>query len=87
MGVASHGRHNSRAITLQRTTSAEGVAMGLSVSLIVLIVGVVLLAATSANTISWIIVGVGAAGLLFSLMFWSTWGGFGDRRRETVGQK
>jgi hypothetical protein len=36
------------------------------------------------ETIGWILMGVGAVGLLLSLIFWGTWGGFGGRRRQTV---
>jgi hypothetical protein len=36
------------------------------------------------NMVGIILVLVGAVGLLLSLVFWSTWGGFGGYRRETV---
>jgi hypothetical protein len=36
------------------------------------------------NMVGIILVLVGAVGLLLSLVFWSTWGGFGGWRRETV---
>ena len=61
--------------------------MGISVSLILIAVGAVILAATTFNTIGWILLIVGAIGILLSLVFWSAWGGFGgarDGRRTTV---
>jgi hypothetical protein len=36
------------------------------------------------STIGVILMVVGLAGGLISLMFWSSWGGFGGTRRETV---
>jgi hypothetical protein len=39
------------------------------------------------HTIGWILLAVGAAGALLSLIFWSSWGGFGgpaDRRGPPV---
>jgi hypothetical protein len=56
--------------------------MGVGVSLILIAVGAVIVAATTFNTIGWILLAVGALGILLSLVFWSSWGGFG--RRETV---
>jgi hypothetical protein len=66
--------------------------MGIGVSLILIAVGAILTWAVSAtvsgvdiNTIGVILMIVGAIGLLLSLMFWSSWGGFsGARRRTTV---
>jgi hypothetical protein len=60
--------------------------MGISVSLILIAVGAVLVAATTFNTIGWILLIVGAIGILLSLVFWSAWGGFGSAggRRTTV---
>ena len=61
--------------------------MGISVSLILIAVGAVILAATTFNTIGWILLIVGAIGILLSLVFWSAWGGFGGAgagRRTTV---
>ena len=67
--------------------------MGIGVSLILIAVGAVLAFAVNATvsglevtTIGWILMVVGIAGLVLSLMFWSTWGGFGGagaRRRTT----
>jgi hypothetical protein len=62
--------------------------MGISVSLILVAVGAVIVAATTFNTIGWILLAVGALGILLSLVFWSAWGGFGGAgaggRRTTV---
>ena len=65
--------------------------MGIGVSLILIAAGAILAFAVDATvsgveivTIGWILMAVGLAGLLLSLMFWSSWGGFGGaRRRET----
>jgi hypothetical protein len=63
--------------------------MGISVSLILIAVGAVLVWATTFTTIGWILLIVGAIGILLSLVFWSAWGGFGGAgaaggRRTTV---
>jgi hypothetical protein len=60
--------------------------MGISVSLLLIAGGLVLLLATSVTTIGWILLIVGAIGILLSLIFWSAWGGFGGAggRRTTV---
>ena len=61
--------------------------MGISVSLLLIAAGAVLLFATTLNTIGWILLIVGAIGILLSLVFWSAWGGFGAAgggRRTTV---
>jgi len=67
--------------------------MGLGVSLFLIAVGAILTFAVNAatdianiDTIGWILMAIGLAGLLLSLLFWSSWGGpayFGDRRRRT----
>jgi hypothetical protein len=66
--------------------------MGLGVSLLLIAVGAILVwgvqadvAGVSEDAIGVILMVVGAAGLLLSLMFWSSWGGPGyfGRRRET----
>jgi hypothetical protein len=36
------------------------------------------------NTIGWILMIVGAVGILLSLLFWSSWGGPGGARRRTT---
>jgi hypothetical protein len=61
--------------------------MGISVSLLLIAAGLVLLFATTLNAIGWILLIVGAVGIVLSLIFWSAWGGFGGagaRRRTTV---
>ena len=60
--------------------------MGISVSLLLIAAGAVLVFATTFNTIGWILLIVGALGILLSLIFWSAWGGFGTAggRRTTV---
>ena len=47
--------------------------MGIGVSLILIAVGAIL-------AFGYILLAVGVAGALISLMFWSSWGGFGGRR-------
>jgi hypothetical protein len=58
--------------------------MGVSLSLLFIAVGAILTFAVSASvsgasipTIGVILMIVGAIGLVFSLIFWSSWGGFG----------
>jgi hypothetical protein len=63
--------------------------MGISVSLLLIAGGLILLVATSLSAIGWILLIVGAIGIVLSLVFWSAWGGFGGgapagRRRTTV---
>jgi hypothetical protein len=67
--------------------------MGIGVSLILIAVGAILTWAVNAtlsgldiNTVGVILMVVGAAGLVLSLVFWSSWGGFGasSTRRTTV---
>jgi len=61
--------------------------MGIGVSLILIAVGAVLAFAVhvstsgfNLHTVGYILLAVGAIGILLSLMFWSSWGGFGSRR-------
>jgi hypothetical protein len=65
--------------------------MGVGVSMFLIAVGLILWLAVSVdangidiNTVGVILVLVGAVGLLLSMIFWSTWGGFGGYRRDTV---
>ena len=66
--------------------------MGIGVSIFLIAVGLILALAINVNTegavdvpmIGWILVVVGIVGMLLSLVFWSTWGGLGGYRRETV---
>jgi hypothetical protein len=69
----------------------EGIEMGIGVSLFLIALGAILAFAVNAavdglelDTIGWILMVIGGIGLLLSLLFWSTWGGFAGRRRETV---
>jgi hypothetical protein len=62
------------------------VNVGISLSILLLAVGAVLAWAVSAdvsgmdiNAVGVILMIVGAIGLLVSLVFWSSWGGFGSR--------
>ncbi|HET6682120.1 MAG TPA: DUF6458 family protein [Gaiella sp.] len=62
--------------------------MGVGVSLLLIAAGAILTWAISAetsgvdlNTVGVILMVVGAAGLLLSLVFWSSWGGFGTHRK------
>jgi hypothetical protein len=65
--------------------------MGISASLLLIAIGAVIAFAVNVavsgvdvTAVGWILMIVGAIGLLLSLVFWSSWGGFGGRRRETV---
>ena len=66
--------------------------MGIGVSLFLIAVGLILWLAVNVDTdgtidvnmVGIILVVVGAIGMLLSLIFWSSWGGFGGWRRETV---
>jgi hypothetical protein len=63
--------------------------MGAGISLILIAAGAILTWAVHAtspgftvNTAGVILMVVGAVGLLLSLMFWSSWGGFGASRAK-----
>jgi hypothetical protein len=68
--------------------------VGIGVSLFLIAIGAILAFAVNAatevaniDTIGWILMAVGFAGLLLSLVFWSSWGGpgyWGERRRTYV---
>jgi len=65
--------------------------MGVGVSMFLIAIGLILWLAVTVDTnavdvnmVGIILVLVGAVGLLLSLIFWSTWGGFGGYRRDTV---
>jgi hypothetical protein len=67
--------------------------MGISLSILLLAVGAVLTWAVSAevsgvdiNAVGVILMIVGGIGLLVSLVFWSSWGGFGTARDGGGGQ-
>lgn len=61
--------------------------MGIGVSLFLLAVGGILafavadtLEGVDLETVGWILMAVGAIGVVLSLVFWSSWGGAGSRR-------
>jgi hypothetical protein len=65
--------------------------MGISVSLLLVAAGAILTWAVTAetsgidiNTVGVILMVVGFAGLALSLVFWTSWGGFGTRHTETT---
>jgi hypothetical protein len=65
--------------------------MGVGTSLFLIAVGAILDFAVTAhargfnvNTVGLILMIVGGAGLLISLAFWGSWGGFGGYRRRSV---
>jgi hypothetical protein len=66
--------------------------MGIGVSLVLIAVGAVITfavhvssgSAVNLHTIGVILLIVGAIGVVLSLIFWSSWGGFGGARRETT---
>jgi hypothetical protein len=67
--------------------------MGISLSILLVAVGAVLTWAVSAeasgvdiNAVGVILMVVGGIGLLVSLVFWSSWGGFGAARDGGGGQ-
>jgi hypothetical protein len=60
--------------------------MGISVSLLLIAGGAVLAFATTYDSIGWILLAVGALGVLLSIIFWSTLG-FGARRETVVEER
>jgi hypothetical protein len=66
--------------------------MGIGASIFLIAVGLILALAINVNTdgavdvpmVGWILVIVGIVGMLLSFVFWSSWGGLGGWRRETV---
>jgi hypothetical protein len=65
--------------------------MGIGVSILLIAVGAILAFAVNVttsgidlDTVGVILMIVGLLGLLLSLVFWSSWGGFGAYRRDTV---
>jgi hypothetical protein len=64
--------------------------MGLGASLFLIAGGAILVwgvtgefAGVDIDAIGWILMVVGIIGLVLSLIFWSSWGGFAGRRRAT----
>ena len=69
----------------------EGGNVGFGASLVLMAVGAILWLAVNVdaegvnlNTVGIILLVVGAVGLLLSLIFWSSWGGFGGWLRGVV---
>jgi hypothetical protein len=65
--------------------------MGISASLVLIAAGAILKWAATATTsginlgtVGVVLMIVGAVGLLLSLVFWSSWGGFGSRSGATA---
>ena len=65
--------------------------MGISTSLVLIAVGAILTWAVTASvsgvnldTVGVVLMIVGGIGLVLSLIFWSSWGGFGGRSTTTV---
>lgn len=65
--------------------------MGIGASLVLIAIGAILAFAVNVeveafdiDTIGVILMIVGVVGGLLSMMFWSTWGGFGSRRETVV---
>lgn len=67
--------------------------MGLGVGIFLVAIGAILAFAVNVSTagsgvnihtIGLILLAVGALGIVLSMVFWSSWGGFGGRRRETT---
>jgi hypothetical protein len=65
--------------------------MGIGASIFLVAVGAILAFAVTAEvsgvdiaTVGWILMIVGILGFVLSLIFWSSWGGVGGWRRETV---
>jgi Na+/proline symporter len=69
----------------------EDKAVGIGISIFLIAVGAILAFAVDATvsgldivTVGWILMGVGALGLVLSIIFWSSWGGFATTRRDTI---
>jgi Domain of unknown function (DUF6458) len=65
--------------------------MGIGASIVLIATGAVLAFAVTTEisgvdiqTVGWILMIVGIVGVLVSLLFWTSWGGFGPWRRETI---
>jgi hypothetical protein len=73
------------------TSKTEEELMGVGVSIFLIAVGAILTWAVTIQTegidinmVGVILMVVGIIGLLLSLIFWSSWGGIGSFRRDTV---
>ncbi len=65
--------------------------MGLGVGIFLTAIGAILAFAVNTTvsgieikTIGWILMAVGIAGIVLSMIFWSSWGGPGGTRRRTT---
>ena len=65
--------------------------MGIGVSIFLIAVGAILAFAVNAEvsgldvqTVGGILLAVGLVGIVISMIFWSSWGGFGGPRRRTT---
>ena len=65
--------------------------MGLGASLFLIAAGAILkwgvtgsVAGVNLDAIGWILMVIGIVGLVLSMIFWSSWGGFAGRRRTYV---
>jgi len=66
--------------------------MGIGAGIVLMAIGAILAFAThvsggsvvNIHLVGWILMGAGALGVLLSLVFWSSWGGSGYVRRDTV---
>jgi hypothetical protein len=65
--------------------------VGIGVSIFLIALGAILAFAVNAEvqgldvqTVGWILLAVGVVGLVLSMIFWSSWGGPGYRRRTYV---
>jgi hypothetical protein len=61
--------------------------VGIGVSLIRIAAGAILIWAVGITVIGWILLAVGALGILLSLIFWSSWGGMGGGRETIVEER
>jgi hypothetical protein len=86
-GRQGYGTYKGGHFQGQRTLKGKGQdLMGISLSILLIAVGAILAWAVNAQVASIdiqvagiILVIVGAIGLVASLIFWSSWGGFGNR--------
>jgi hypothetical protein len=65
--------------------------MGIGTSIFLIAVGAILAFAVNTTVqgldlvvVGWILMGVGALGVVLSLAFWESWGGFSTGRRRTT---
>lgn len=65
--------------------------MGFGLSIFLIAVGAILAFAVNATvqgvnlvTVGWVLIAVGALGLIVSMIFWSSWGGFRGRNTTVI---